>query len=84
MGLNFVTKNFTTFFTTRKEIVTWNSLWEHPRLTNEAIFREMFYETPVNQQQPEGPLTEGPSTQESHPDHGRAFHYWSNHQDQAL
>ena len=28
-----------------------------------------------NQKQPEGPLTEGPSTQESHPDHGIVFHY---------
>ena len=28
--------------------------------------------------------SEGPSTQESHPDHGSFFHYWNNHQDQAL
>ena len=27
----------------------------------------------ASQQQPEGPLTEGPSTQESHPDHARGF-----------
>ena len=30
-------------------------------------------------QRPEGPLTEDPSTQESHHDHGRVFHYWGNH-----
>ena len=33
IGLKFVTENFTTFFTTKKsKLVTWNSLWEHPRL----------------------------------------------------
>ena len=32
IGFKFVTENFTTFFTARKEFVTWNSLWEHPRL----------------------------------------------------
>ena len=35
-------------------------------------------------QPPEGPSTEDPSTQESHPDHAGAFHDWSDHQDQAL
>ena len=33
IGLTFVTENCTTFFTERKNFVTWNSLWEHPRLT---------------------------------------------------
>ena len=35
-------------------------------------------------QQPEGPLTEYPSTQESHHDNGRPFNYCSSRQDQAL
>ena len=30
IGLKFVTENFTTFFTARKKLGTWNSLWEHP------------------------------------------------------
>ena len=31
-----------------------------------------------SQRAPDGPSTEDPSTQESHPDHGRVFHDWSN------
>ena len=43
------------------------------------------HRTPVQYKQPpEGPSTEDLSAQESHPDHARVFHDWSNHQDQAL
>ena len=48
VGLKAVTGNFTNFFTAReKKFVTWNSLWEHPRLKcagfwGVAIFRSNF------------------------------------------
>ena len=48
------------------------------------IFSEVLSWPTKVQQQPKGPLNEGPSTQESHPHHGRVLHHWSNHQDQAL
>ena len=45
------------------------------------VSRPMFVTT---KQQPEGPVTEDPSTKESHYEKWQGSHGWSNHQDQAL